>query len=173
MSWRVTCCLTWARVLVLPRAGVFCEEQHPACIWNEWTRWKPFPAYPGGGCNHSQAFNLACFIRVLSVFPLAQNIPLQGKGKNSKLGVEFLSQACVRLTMEPMTLEKENSFLHNGAKGVAQEKESQVGLLRKRLGAVFRLSIDHSITVSIHQEAISVTHISQVLAVSRISRALA
>lgn len=106
-------------------------------------RWKPFPAYPGGGCNHSQAFNLACFIRVLSVFPLAQNIPLQGKGKNSK-GVEFLSQACVRLTMEPMTLEKKNSFLHNGAKGVAQEKESQVGLFRKRLGAVFRLSIDHT-----------------------------
>lgn len=58
--------------------------------------------------------------------------------------MEFLSQACVRLTMEAMTLDKENSFLHNGAKGVAQEKESQVGLLRKRLGAVFRSSIDHT-----------------------------
>lgn len=130
---------------------LFCEEQHPACSWNKWTRRKPFPTYPGGGCSNSQAFNLACSIQALSVFPLTPNIPLQGKGKltrESQAGRGIPKPGCVRLTVEAMTLEKENSFLHNGAKGVAQENKSRVGLLRKRLGAVFRLNIDHTLSGS-------------------------
>lgn len=50
----------------------------------------------GWGRNHTQVFNLACFMQVLSVFTLTQNIPLQGKDKltwRAQLGVEFLSQA--------------------------------------------------------------------------------
>lgn len=126
---------------------LFTEEQHPACSGNERTRRQPFPVYPGGGRNPSQAFNLACFIQVLSVtsFNPKYSSPRKRQTDTGEpwLGVEFLSQACVRLTMEARTLEKENSSLHNRAKGVVQEEESQVGPLRKRLGAVFRSSIDH------------------------------
>lgn len=64
------------------------------------------------------------------MFTSTQNIysPLRKRQTDlkAKLGVEFLSQACDRLTLETMTLAKENSFLHCGAKGVALESKYKV-----------------------------------------------
>jgi hypothetical protein len=114
-----------------------CSEQHPAGRPSELTNGldRGPPQYTlevgvGWGWDHySQVFSLACFMQVLSAFTLTPNIysPLRKRqiDLRAKLRVEFLSQACDRLTVETMTLAKEKSFLCYRAKGVAQESESK------------------------------------------------